>query len=135
MARVVQVLQVGLRRDDSHALEERPYECCGMLAGEDGRITRLASRDERGGPQGRPLRGGTARDPADHGRDRRCGADHLGIYHSHTHTRAYPSATDIGLAAYPVFYVIVSLVDFRDPQVKAYTITDGEVTEEPIEIV
>jgi proteasome lid subunit RPN8/RPN11 len=61
--------------------------------------------------------------------------DHLGIYHSPTHTRAYPSATDIGLAAYPVFYIIVSLVDFRDPQVKAYTITDGQVTEEPIEVV
>ena len=60
--------------------------------------------------------------------------EHLGIYHSHPNSRL-PFGHGLGLAAYPVFYVIVSLVDFRDPQVKAYTITDGEVTEEPIEIV
>ena len=132
---MVQVLQAVYDGMISHALEERPYECCGMLAGEDGRITRqlratnVADRKAvryEVAPR-EILRIMDAIDDAD--------LDHLGIYHSHTHTRAYPSATDIGLAAYPVFYVIVSLVDFRDPQVKAYTITDGEVTEEPIEIV
>ena len=132
---MVQVLQAVYDGMISHALEERPYECCGMLAGHDGRITRqlratnVADRKAvryEVAPR-EILRIMDAIDDAD--------LDHVGIYHSHTHTRAYPSATDIGLAAYPVFYVIVSLVDFQNPQVKAYTITDGEVTEEPIEIV
>jgi proteasome lid subunit RPN8/RPN11 len=132
---VVQVLRDVYDGMVSHALEERPYECCGMLAGQNGRITRrlpatnVADRKAvryEVAPR-EILRIMDEIDDAD--------LDHVGIYHSHTHTRAYPSATDIGLAAYPVFYVIVSLVDFHDPQVKAYTITDGEVTEEPIEIV
>jgi proteasome lid subunit RPN8/RPN11 len=132
---VVQVVRAVYDGMISHALEERPYECCGMLAGTNGRITkqlratnvadRKAVRYEVAPRE--ILRIMDAIDDED--------LDHLGIYHSHTHTRAYPSATDIGLAAYPVFYVIVSLVDFRDPQVKAYTISEGEVTEEPIEVV
>jgi len=119
----------------AHALEERPYECCGMLAGENGRVTRMlravnvadrkAVRYEVA-----PREILRIMDDIDD-----ANLDHVGIYHSHTHTRAYPSATDIGLAAYPVFYVIVSLTDFRNPDVRAYTISEGEVTEEPIEIV
>jgi proteasome lid subunit RPN8/RPN11 len=67
------------------------------------------------------------------------------IYHSHTATEAYPSRTDIGLANEPgAHYVLVSTahtfggehgnsdgpVEFR-----SYRIVDGEVTEEPIEVL
>jgi proteasome lid subunit RPN8/RPN11 len=132
---VVQVLQAVYDGMVSHALEERPYECCGMLAGEDGRVTRILRATNVADRKAvryevAPREILRIMDAIDDDN-----LDHIGIYHSHTHTRAYPSATDIGLAAYPVFYVIVSLVDFRRPEVKAYTITDGEVTEEPIEIV
>ena len=60
--------------------------------------------------------------------------EHLGIYHSHPFTRAYPSDTDISLATYDVPYVIVSLRDERAPYVKAFYIREGTVTEEPIEL-
>lgn len=57
----------------------------------------------------------------------------LAIYHSHTHTQAYPSATDIRLAAYPdATYLIVTLQDRDHPDVRAYSIIDGEVTEKPV---
>jgi [CysO sulfur-carrier protein]-S-L-cysteine hydrolase len=57
----------------------------------------------------------------------------LAIYHSHTHTQAYPSATDIRLAAYPeATYLIVTLQDRDAPEVRAYTILDGVVTERPV---
>jgi proteasome lid subunit RPN8/RPN11 len=57
------------------------------------------------------------------------------IYHSHTATEAYPSRTDIGFASEPgAHYVLVSTrsaeVEFR-----SYRIVDGEVTEEPVEVV
>lgn len=62
------------------------------------------------------------------------------IYHSHTATEAYPSRTDIDLAAEPgAHYVLVSTrehgndegpVDFR-----SYRIVDGEVTEEEVTVV
>lgn len=60
----------------------------------------------------------------------------LVIYHSHTHTQAYPSATDIRLAAYPeATYAIVTLQDRDAPDVRAFRILDGEVTERDVELV
>ena len=54
----------------------------------------------------------------------------LAIYHSHTHTQAYPSATDVRLAAYPeATYLIVTLQDRDRPEIRAFSIVDGEVTE------
>ncbi len=64
--------------------------------------------------------------------------DELGlvIYHSHTHTQAYPSATDIRLAAYPeATYAIVTLQDRDAPDIRAFRILDGEVTERVVELV
>ena len=57
----------------------------------------------------------------------------LAIYHSHTHTRAYPSDTDVRLAAYPeATYLIVTLEDRDQPDIRAFRIVDGQVTERPI---
>ncbi len=58
----------------------------------------------------------------------------LAIYHSHTHTRAYPSETDVRLAAYPdAVYLIVTLQDPDAPDIRGFHIVDGEVSEVPIE--
>ena len=61
------------------------------------------------------------------------------IVHSHTHTPAVPSPTDVGLAFYPdALYVLVSLSeDEADPgtgapSLRAWRILDGEVTEVPL---
>jgi proteasome lid subunit RPN8/RPN11 len=118
----------------AHALEDRPYEVCGILAGRGDRVTRAfrAWNAERS-----PVR--YEIDPQDLLRIFReiddDDLDHLGIYHSHTHTRAYPSETDKRLATYPeALYFIVSLMDERAPYVKAFTIRDGVVTEVSIEL-
>lgn len=59
-----------------------------------------------------------------------------GIVHSHTHTPAVPSPTDLALAFYPdALYVLVSLSeDEADratgvPSLRAWRIVDGEVHE------
>ena len=62
------------------------------------------------------------------------------IYHSHTHTEAYPSPTDLRLASEPgAHYVLVSTrehgnddgpVDFR-----SFRIRDGEISEEDVTVV
>ena len=60
----------------------------------------------------------------------------LVIYHSHTHTQAYPSATDIRLAAYPeATYAIVTLQDRDAPDIRAFRIRGGEVVERSVELV
>jgi [CysO sulfur-carrier protein]-S-L-cysteine hydrolase len=57
----------------------------------------------------------------------------LAIYHSHTHTHAYPSATDIRLAAYPEATYLIATLQGRDhPEIRGYSIIDGEVTEKPV---
>jgi proteasome lid subunit RPN8/RPN11 len=66
---------------------------------------------------------------------RRIEDDELGlvIYHSHTHTQAYPSATDIRHAAYPdALYAIVTLQDRDEPVVRAFSIRGSEVRETPV---
>jgi len=58
------------------------------------------------------------------------------IYHSHTATEAYPSRTDIGLAAEPgAHYVLVSTRDEAETEFRSYRIVDGEVTEEPVTVL
>jgi [CysO sulfur-carrier protein]-S-L-cysteine hydrolase len=58
------------------------------------------------------------------------GLEVIGVVHSHTHTDAYPSPTDVGQAPDPTWtYVIVSLRD-DFPVVRAYRIVDGQITEE-----
>lgn len=66
---------------------------------------------------------------------RRCddeGLSVLGVFHSHTHSEAYPSPTDIRQAPDPSWhYVLVSLRDVPSV-VRSYRIVDGAVTEEDI---
>jgi len=65
----------------------------------------------------------------------RKGWDLVGIYHSHTHTEAYPSKTDVELAFYPeALYFIVSVQDRNAPVIRAFRITDGQIAEEEVVI-
>jgi len=57
------------------------------------------------------------------------GEEIVGVWHSHTHTDAYPSVTDVRQAADPAWlYVIVSLRDAA-PVLRAYRIRDGQISE------
>ena len=116
----------------AHAHSDVPFEVCGLLAGPGGRV-------EKAFPIPNAARSMTFYNMAPKPMleamreidDR--GWDLLGIYHSHTHTEAYPSATDIELAAYPdVAYVIVSLQDGDRPVVRAFDIHEGEITERTV---
>jgi proteasome lid subunit RPN8/RPN11 len=62
------------------------------------------------------------------------------VYHSHTATPAYPSRTDIALAAEPeAHYVLISTRETGTAdgpyELRSFRIVDGTVTEEPIEVV
>ena len=63
------------------------------------------------------------------------GEEIVGCWHSHTHTDAYPSPTDVAQAKwYPDWlYVIVSL-KYDEPVLHAYRIVDDAVTEVPVEL-
>jgi proteasome lid subunit RPN8/RPN11 len=58
----------------------------------------------------------------------------IGVFHSHTHTEAYPSPTDVTQAPDPTWhYVLVSLRDIR-PVVRSYRIEGDVIAEEPVTV-
>jgi proteasome lid subunit RPN8/RPN11 len=58
------------------------------------------------------------------------------IYHSHTHTEAAPSRTDVDLASEPgAHYLLVSTREEATTEVRSFRIVDGAVTEEPVAVV
>jgi proteasome lid subunit RPN8/RPN11 len=117
-----------------HGLRELPNECCGLVAGESGvpvKVFTLRNADAS------PV--SYRSDPKDQLRafqqiDEE-GWDLLCIYHSHTHSEAFPSETDRRLALYPdARYLVLSLSDTEHPVVRAFRILEGEVAEEELTI-
>jgi proteasome lid subunit RPN8/RPN11 len=118
----------------AHCLEEKPLEACGLLVG-------AADRAERGYAVDNELRS-----PVLYRVDReqmltvlteteQARQNLVAIYHSHVKTAPIPSETDIKIAYWPeAFYLIVSLA-LREPEVRAYRIVDGQVTEHPLVIL
>jgi len=63
------------------------------------------------------------------------GIEVLGVFHSHTHSEAYPSPTDIRQAPDPSWhYVLVSLRD-DEADLRSFRVDGQIVTPEPVEIV
>jgi len=116
------------------ARSEHPNEACGLLAGNDGAATKLyrMTNAERSPVIYRM-------EPAEQLRVfndiEEQGLDLVAIYHSHTRSAAYPSATDVQLAYYPeAVYVIVSLADPDRADLRGFKITDGKVAEIELEV-
>jgi [CysO sulfur-carrier protein]-S-L-cysteine hydrolase len=117
----------------AHAREDAPNECCGLIGGNDG-VAKTVYRARNA--EASPLRYNL--DPQDQFRimtamDEK-GEELSGIYHSHTASPAYPSQTDINLAAYPdALYLIVSLAE-GEKDLRGYRITDGQVDEVELQV-
>jgi [CysO sulfur-carrier protein]-S-L-cysteine hydrolase len=112
----------------AHAQADAPNECCGMIAARDGAAVTLYRAENAAAS---PLR--YEIDGAEQYRIQMAIEDadlDLGaIYHSHTRSAPYPSQTDINLAFYPdALYIIVGVAG-DDPEVRAYTIRDGQVAD------
>lgn len=137
----------------AHARELDPFECCGLLAGTGGtvtrqyRITNTVAKDTQAievfaAATVKPLEHLSEQTRAEVAyfmdpkemfaafkdmRDRQL--DLAAIYHSHTHSPASPSTTDVGLAYYPdAAYLIISLEDKLKPDIRAYWIRDRQVS-------
>ena len=118
-----------------HSLDCLPEEACGLLTGPPG--------DSVASFWPCPNADGSARTYAIDGRQlmrveraldaEGQGHEILGVMHSHTHTDAYPSPTDVERAALlgDWHFLIVSL-RHAEPQARSYRIAEGNVYEEPI---
>ena len=124
----------------AHCYDGLPHEACGLLAGpvdaagdcvgdvsviypctnadESARTYTVDSRDLL-----RAMRDAESR-----------GDELVGVWHSHTHTDAYPSDTDVRQAMEPGWvYVIVSL-KHTDPVLRAYRIREGRTEEVDVDV-
>jgi proteasome lid subunit RPN8/RPN11 len=113
----------------AHARQEYPNEGCGIVAGVRGRIVKFyPTKNIEQSPARYVV---DAREQLDIMLEMEAkGWDLLGIFHSHTHSPAYPSPTDIQLAYYPeALHFIASLMD-GVPTVRAFYIRDGKIEEQ-----
>ena len=108
----------------AHAREAAPRECCGVLIGAGTRILEAVRSENLANDPNRFLV-----DPHTHIAARRNararGQAVLGFYHSHPHSGAVPSATDLAEASYSDhLYVIVSL-NVEPPDLRVYRLEHG----------
>ena len=113
-------------------LREFPNESCGVIAAADGEPVKVfPMKNADASPVTYRLDGKEQLRVFDDIDDR--GWELWAIYHSHTHSEAYPSETDIKLAFYPdARYVLVSLANREEPVIRSFFINDGEVSEEEL---
>ncbi|HKA04300.1 MAG TPA: M67 family metallopeptidase [Acidimicrobiales bacterium] len=119
-----------------HAYDGLPLEACGLLGGDARSATATVFY---------PCANVAASsrvytiDPRDHLRAERDaearGLEIIGVVHSHTHTEAYPSATDVAQAPDPTWHYVIVSLRAEAPVTRSYRITDGTLTEEPIALL
>ena len=124
----------------AHSRESMPNECCGILSGAGVAVEKSYRMTN---VEASPFR--FSMDPLEIMKvDEEAGEmnwELLAIYHSHTHSEAYPSDTDVRIAGgtnelWPeVRYILVSLMEPSDPQVRLFRINQQVITEETLQVV
>ena len=124
----------------AHCYDGLPDEACGLLTGpvdDNGASTGVVTSVHPCANADASARTYTVepRDLLRANNDARSRGDELvGVWHSHTHTDAYPSDTDVRKASdLGWVYVIVSL-KHGDPSLRAYRIRDGRTDEIAVEV-
>lgn len=119
----------------AHARAEYPNEACALLGGRDSTVERVYALPNAEASPTFYVVEPKAQLHAMNEMDE-LGLDLVGIFHSHTFTEAYPSRTDVQLAAYEdAAYLILSLADPDNPVLRAFRIRKGKVSEEPVNLV
>ena len=118
----------------THALEDDPNECCGLLLGtgdDADELHRMSNVNKK--PISRyTMQPGELLEVQE--KAKKSDREFIAIYHSHTFTQGYPSLTDVKnavkVSSISTRHVIVSLVEKTRPVVRAFAINgDSEVTE------
>jgi [CysO sulfur-carrier protein]-S-L-cysteine hydrolase len=117
----------------AHCLAGLPEEACGLLAGDPGGDVVRRCYPTRNAARSAKL---YTVDPKDHlhaDRDAEAsGLEIIGVFHSHTHTDAYPSPTDVAQAPDPEWHYVIGSLRHSLPSTRSYRIVDGEIREEPV---
>ena len=122
----------------THARDDAPNECCGLIGGRDATATSVhRARNEFASPMRfrieshDQLRITNAVESA--------GEELVALYHSHPRSEAYPSQTDVNLARevdalWPGLLWLICSLAGAEPVVRAFAIADGSVEEVGIDV-
>jgi proteasome lid subunit RPN8/RPN11 len=123
-----------LSRLIEHARQEYPLESCGILAGKNGKITKLYSMENTHKSSFCYLMA-----PEEQLRVfqeiEEDGLELSAIYHSHPHSPAIPSQRDVDSAFYPdSIILIISLMEDKVPQLGAFQIEEGKFEKKTVKV-
>jgi proteasome lid subunit RPN8/RPN11 len=112
----------------SHCYREYPFEACGLLIGHSGKVNICYPAEN----EAKSARTYTVRPQDVLGAQKKAeelGLDVVGVFHSHTHSEAFPSPTDVRLA--PDDKWIYAIVSLSRPlaEVRAFHIVNSAITE------
>lgn len=137
MAAAIRLRQEHIDAMVSHALEEAPIECCGLLAAVDDSVVAVhRAKNAECSPYRFSI----------HGLEQRrieeaideAGTRLAGFYHSHTGSEARPSPTDIRMMntffGPPYVHFVIGVADRENPVVRAFYIEDGAYSEQEFEV-
>ena len=117
----------------AHARAEAPRECCGLLVGH-GTIVDECVRSPNVDPNPNRYEIDARLHVATNRRLRGSGRVVTGAYHSHPHSPAWPSPSDVAEAYYSEFIWMIASLTESDPQLRAFRVEDGGIIELGIEL-
>ena len=119
-----------------HQAQSSPEtEICGLVAAKDGRPTRCIQVDNIAEEPRRLFAMDPARQINAQRGIRERGEELFGIYHSHPHSPAQPSFTDLEQAGYPeALYIIVSLNTKGVLEMRGFRLMDNKAVQVQLEI-
>ncbi len=124
----------------AHALRGLPDEACGLFAASPGTtrverffpMTNAAASSQIYRLDGKEFLAVESEADA-------AGLEIVGVMHSHTHTSAYPSPTDVRDAEasdpFGMWHFVIVSLKFPEPALRSFRILDGVVTEEPVQVI
>lgn len=125
------ISQIYLEEMIAHAIKEYPLEACGLIAGNNDQVEAFyKTRNDAASARIYTV------NPGDYLRaDRDAeskGISIIGVVHSHTHSEAFPSPTDVAQAPDPSWHYVLVSLKHKDPIVRSFAIVDGNIIEESV---
>lgn len=125
------ISQIYLEEMIAHAIKEYPLEACGLIAGKSDQVEAFyKTRNDAASARIYTVNPGDYL-KADRDAESK-GMSIIGVVHSHTHSEAFPSPTDVAQAPDPSWHYVLVSLKHKDPIVRSFAIVDGNIIEESV---
>jgi len=119
----------------AHCFDGFPDEACGLLSGPLGTGDVTAAHPCQNADASARTYTVDSRDYLRAMRDAESrGEEIIGVWHSHTHTDAYPSPTDVRQAVDPAWWYVIVSLKHGEPVLRAFQIRGETIAEVPVEV-